>query len=152
MKTGRQVHLRFPNGKTTSIDVPTVESWSTVVEALMPSLKPGSILALSGPLGAGKTTFVQNLCASLGAKRPAQSPTFALMRSYPIKGPKGIKRIIHVDAYRIEDEREMVVLDLDEEMGDGESILVVEWPENMMQFVNKKHSSITSLKIEASYA
>lgn len=105
-------------------------SWGVVVEALLPELKPGAIVALKGPLGAGKTTLVQAIASALRVEKQPQSPTFALMRSYPLPKPmNGLKRLIHVDAYRIEDEKDLMPLDLDAELADGASALLIEWPE-----------------------
>ena len=107
-------------------------SWNIIVDALAPELKPGAIFALSGPLGAGKTTLVQALAATLGVDKQLQSPTFALMRSYPLTKPvNGVSRLIHVDAYRIENENDIVPLDLDEELAEGQSVLLIEWPEKI---------------------
>src|SRR5688572_26135307 len=62
-------------------------------------LKGGEILALSGDLGAGKTTFVQGLAEGLGITDRVMSPTFLLMREHPVKfGGK----LYHIDLYRLE--------------------------------------------------
>lgn len=129
--------------------VPHVAAWKDVADYLVPKLQPGDIVALSGPLGAGKTTFVQILAKELGAKREPQSPTFALMRSYPVTGKGKIKRIVHVDAYRIEHERELLALDLDEELADGKSILILEWPEKIPSWIERHAARVTSLVITA---
>lgn len=129
-------------------EIPDIAAWDRMVERLVVALKPGSILTLSGPLGAGKTTLVQALVAKLGAKKQVQSPTFALMRSYAIKQQSsGINRIVHVDAYRIEDEKELVVLDLDEELADGKSLLVLEWPEKIPTWIAARASRHIALSI-----
>lgn len=127
--------------------VPHVAAWKDVAEYLAPKIKPGSIITLSGPLGAGKTTFVQSLAKELGVKREPQSPTFALMRSYPVTGKGKVKRIVHVDAYRIEHERELLALDLDEELADGKSILILEWPEKIPGWIVQHTANIISLEI-----
>jgi tRNA threonylcarbamoyl adenosine modification protein YjeE len=127
----RDVSLSWPGGSRT-FRLASVEDWSAVADAIRPLLVPGMVLALDGPLGAGKTTFSQILAASLGVVRELQSPTFALMRSYPVPGAGAVKRIIHVDAYRIEHLKEWTVLDLDEELADGRSVLLLEWPENLI--------------------
>src|SRR5665647_2634420 len=71
---------------------------------------PGTLLCLSGDLGAGKTTFTQGFLEGIGAERPFVSPTFVIMKQYnlPLRqaglsAPKsGVERIYHVDAYRVE--------------------------------------------------
>ncbi|MBU1032950.1 MAG: tRNA (adenosine(37)-N6)-threonylcarbamoyltransferase complex ATPase subunit type 1 TsaE [Patescibacteria group bacterium] len=119
-------------GKTSkNFKIPTEKDWGDFAEHVVSELKPGDILALSGSLGAGKTTFVQALAGSLGIKKNIQSPTFALVRSYPISGHGKLTRLLHVDAYRIDDERDLMALDLDEELADNETALVLEWPENI---------------------
>ena len=103
-------------------------------------LKAGDIVAIKGRLGAGKTTFVQALARLLGIKKDIQSPTFALMRSYPIHKRGELKRLLHVDAYRIEDERDLLPLDLDHELSDGQTALVLEWPEKIKNWIEHRSS------------
>ncbi len=139
----RTVTLTGTGIKKQTFRLQEVADWRAVADILAPLLMPGTILALSGNLGAGKTTFVQILAEMLGSRRVPQSPTFALMRSYPTKN----LRLIHVDAYRLEDERELLPLDLDEELADRQSILVLEWPERIEKWV-KRHGHVIWLKIE----
>ncbi|MDP3794159.1 MAG: tRNA (adenosine(37)-N6)-threonylcarbamoyltransferase complex ATPase subunit type 1 TsaE, partial [Candidatus Uhrbacteria bacterium] len=61
-----------------------LSDWNQVVKFIIPKLKPGTIIALSGPLGAGKTTFVQHLAKALGVRSTPRSPTFSLVRSYSL--------------------------------------------------------------------
>ena len=125
--------------------VPTEKDWGELVEYVAEQIKPGDILALSGELGAGKPTFVQSLARELGVKKNTPSPTFALMRAYAVRHPS-IKRLIHVDAYRIENERDFVALDLDEEIADGISAVVIEWPENIKKWLGRQ-ASVLDLSI-----
>lgn len=118
--------------------VPKAEAWGELAEYLATKLAPGDIVALTGELGAGKTTFVQALAQTLGVKKTPASPTFALMRSYPIAKNKKINRLLHVDAYRIETEREILALDLDEELSAGKTVLIIEWPEKIRAWLKKK--------------
>ena len=113
------------------IDVPTVGGWHMVVREILPRLRPGLLIGLSGELGAGKTTFVQALTKKLGVKRTPPSPTFALMRSYEFPRHSDVQRIVHVDAYRFTSPKEAIVLDLADELADGKTVVVVEWPEKM---------------------
>jgi tRNA threonylcarbamoyladenosine biosynthesis protein TsaE len=126
-------------GKKMTFTVKTAEEWSSVTKKLIPSITPGSILAVSGDLGAGKTTFIQALAKALGVRRFVPSPTFALMRSYVLpKKVNGISRLVHVDAYRLESEAEILALDLDEELADGKSLLVIEWPERIPNWLARR--------------
>jgi len=125
--------------------VPSENDWGDLAAYVASGLKPGDIIALSGPLGAGKTTFVQAIAKELGSKRLPQSPTFALMRSYPVKG-RVLKRLLHVDAYRISHPREILALDLDEELADNKTAVAIEWPENIKTWL--KGRKMVSIEIK----
>jgi len=126
-------------GKSLRFSVPTAADWSGVSAEVRRLLRPGLILAVQGDLGAGKTTFIQSLAAALGIKRFVPSPTFALMRTYRLPtAVNGVRRLVHVDAYRLKDESELQVLDLDEELSDGQSLLVLEWPERVGDWLARR--------------
>ena len=125
-------------GMTEGFEVPNERAWSSVASRVASVIKPGTVLAISGPLGAGKTTFIQALARELGVKKTPPSPTFALLRSYAFPRRKdGLSRLVHVDAYRIEDPKDATALDLDEELADGKSTLAVEWAENLGGFLDR---------------
>ncbi|MBV8761018.1 MAG: tRNA (adenosine(37)-N6)-threonylcarbamoyltransferase complex ATPase subunit type 1 TsaE [Deltaproteobacteria bacterium] len=85
-------------------------------------LRGGEAIALVGELGAGKTTFVAGLVEALGGG-PASSPTFSLLNEYP-----GGRLIVwHCDLYRIERDRELAELGLDDVIGDPRGVVIVEW-------------------------
>ncbi|HEY3267964.1 MAG TPA: tRNA (adenosine(37)-N6)-threonylcarbamoyltransferase complex ATPase subunit type 1 TsaE [Armatimonadota bacterium] len=94
--------------------------------ALARAVRPGDVLALSGDLGAGKTTLTQGLAAGLGISGDVLSPTFALMSEY--RG--GRVPLLHVDAYRLNGASDAEQLGLDEYLDDGWA-LVLEWPGNI---------------------
>ena len=86
---------------------------------------PGDVIALSGPLGAGKTSIARGLLAALGLEEEAPSPSFAIVQPY---APPEVRfPVLHVDLYRIEDPDEAEELGLDDARDD--SLLIVEWPE-----------------------
>jgi tRNA threonylcarbamoyladenosine biosynthesis protein TsaE len=89
-------------------------------------LRPGDVLALTGDLGAGKTTFVQGIAQGWGSTDTVSSPTFVLVNIY--SRPDGA-HIHHMDAYRIQSALEAEDLDLDEMMASG--VLIVEWAERI---------------------
>jgi tRNA threonylcarbamoyladenosine biosynthesis protein TsaE len=123
------------------------EEWGSVAQAVAKTLKPGMILALSGPLGAGKTTFVQALSRVLGAKGHLRSPTFSLVRSYAVKAGD-IKTLVHVDAYRIEDERDVLPLGLDELLSEPGTVMAIEWSERIANFIRASKAPVLSVTIE----
>ena len=93
---------------------------------LAETLRPGDALALSGDLGAGKTTFVRALVAALhGSDVPVSSPTFVFRQRYD-----GTPPVEHLDLFRLDDPAEAVDLGLEEAFGPG-WITVVEWPERL---------------------
>jgi tRNA threonylcarbamoyladenosine biosynthesis protein TsaE len=99
-------------------------------------LRPGDVVALSGPLGAGKTTFVRAVVEALHGSDTATSPTFTFWHRYP-----GAPAIDHVDLFRIEDPREAAELGLDDVLT-GDSIVLVEWWEHAPQAIGRPRYSI----------
>lgn len=90
--------------------------------ALARHVRAGDVIALSGPLGAGKTTLVRGLIGALGYSGEVPSPSFAIVQPYEELSPP----VWHVDLYRIEDAAEIEELGLD---GASNAVLIVEWPE-----------------------
>jgi len=88
-------------------------------------VRPGDVITLSGPLGAGKTSIARGLLAALGLEEEAPSPTFAIVQPYA--PPETRLPVMHVDLYRIEHVDELDELGLDEARDD--SVLLIEWPE-----------------------
>jgi tRNA threonylcarbamoyladenosine biosynthesis protein TsaE len=88
------------------------------------SLQAPALVALSGELGAGKTTLVQSICAALGVNEPVTSPTFALVHSY--RG--AATQVFHLDLFRLNSPAELTNIGWDE-MLDARAIVLVEWPD-----------------------
>ncbi len=84
-------------------------------------LRPGDVVLLEGPLGAGKTALTQGIGAGLGVRETINSPTFTLLKEYMGRLP-----LYHFDLYRIEDPEELFALGFEDYFG-GEGVCVVEW-------------------------
>jgi tRNA threonylcarbamoyladenosine biosynthesis protein TsaE len=100
-------------------------------------LQPGDLVALSGDLGAGKTTLVQGIAQGWGAVDTVSSPTFVLINSY--RRPDGLF-LHHMDAYRIESALEAEDLDLDALLATGP--LLVEWAERISPALPQERLSV----------
>ncbi|GAA1437992.1 hypothetical protein GCM10009602_04980 [Nocardiopsis tropica] len=100
--------------------------------------RPGDLLILSGPLGAGKTTLTQGLGAGLGVRGSVTSPTFVISRVHPslVGGPA----LVHVDAYRLGGPDEIDDIDLDMTLPD--SVTVVEWGEGVAEELSEDRLEI----------
>ena len=99
----------------------TAEDTRSIGEAIAPLLSAGDAIALTGELGAGKTTFAQGVARGLDFPGHVVSPTFTLVREYR----SGRLPIVHADVYRLERVQDVLDLELDDEAEDG--VLLVEW-------------------------
>ena len=96
-------------------------------EKLSQKLNPQSIVLLQGPIGAGKTSFVQGIARGLSISEDITSPTFALSHHYN----SGKIPLIHLDLYRLKNisSAKEVFFSEEEEAFQSQAILVIEWPE-----------------------
>ena len=106
---------------------------------LAAKLKPPKLVVLSGELGAGKTTLVKGIAEGFQAAAEEQvtSPTFTLVHEY--RGPKA--NVFHVDLYRVDTERELETLGLDD-LFDERSVLLIEWGEKFARFERERDAEI----------
>ena len=107
-------------------------------------LAPPKLVLLRGDLGAGKTTLVKGIAAAFdaAAEEDVTSPTFTLIHEY--RGPQA--RLYHIDLYRIDTQRELDTLALDD-LRSGESILLIEWGEKFPQFVRERDVEIVITQV-----
>ena len=111
---------------------------------LSQKLNPQSIILLQGPIGAGKTSFVQGIAQGLSISEDITSPTFALSHHYK----SGKIPLIHLDIYRLENisSAKEVFYSEEEEALQSQAILVIEWPELIEPYIEN------FWKIKISYA
>ncbi len=109
-----------------------------------------TVLALVGELGAGKTTFVQALARELGVREVVQSPTYVLMKSYPLElsgstseANNKFTKLVHIDAYRLESPEEFDALRPGEFLADPQALVVVEWPQRLQDRLPRPDMTLT---------
>jgi len=101
------------------------------------------VISLSGNLGAGKTTLVQQLARELGIQETVTSPTFTIMKSYLVPGPHQFQRLIHIDAYRIESLEELRPLGLENLLLAEGNLICIEWAERIAPVLPKDSIHLT---------
>lgn len=108
-------------------------------EAIAKESKGGDIYALQGELGSGKTTFAKSFASSLGIKSPITSPTFVVIKEYPLEsGVRGIDKLIHIDAYRLRDAKDAIALGLSEYLSDKKAVILIEWPDRVWSCIKDR--------------
>jgi tRNA threonylcarbamoyladenosine biosynthesis protein TsaE len=115
------------------VQVATAGDMRELGARLATRLRPGDLVVLAGPLGAGKTVLVSGIAAGLGAAGPVTSPTFVIARVYA----DGRLPLVHVDAYRLGSVAEVDDLDLDADAGD--CVTVVEWGAGLVEALAEAH-------------
>jgi tRNA threonylcarbamoyladenosine biosynthesis protein TsaE len=103
------------------------------------------VVCLSGDLGAGKTAFTQAAARHLGLKNKIISPTFVIMKKYPVPEQarygagslknRNFKFLFHLDAYRLKNEKELLNLGWEEIIKDKNHLIFIEWPENVAKII-----------------
>lgn len=100
--------------------------------SLIKGFKNSLLINLIGNLGAGKTTFVRGLIQELGFDEFVKSPTFTIVESYESDNLK----VFHFDLYRIEDDRELQAIGVEDYLTEENTITLVEWPEKSKRYFN----------------
>src|SRR4051812_13141328 len=123
---------------TRTIDIPDLSATEAFGRRLGELLFPGAVVALVGPLGAGKTHLARAVAEGLGVRNPAavNSPTFVLIQEYPARLP-----IYHFDAYRLSGPREFAELGVDEYFR-GAGVCLIEWADKVATTLPAEHLRI----------
>jgi tRNA threonylcarbamoyladenosine biosynthesis protein TsaE len=127
------------NERTLSLDRDELLAWG---EEFGSMARPSDIVALSGDLGAGKTTLVQAICRGYGVQEPVTSPTFSLINVYVSQSGS----VHHIDLFRLAGVRECLDIGLPEILESGE-LVIVEWPERAGDLV-LTHPGVRRLRLE----
>ena len=122
-----------------------------IVSDILADIKGGEtavVLALSGDLGAGKTTFSQSVARALGIKENVISPTCVIMKSYEFSDeqkimPRNFARLVHIDAYRLDSHTELLKLGWNELIADSQNLILIEWPEKVAEIIPKNAKKIS---------
>ena len=107
----------------------------------------GTVLALQGELGSGKTTFTKNLAKTLNITESITSPTFVILKSFEIKNANNtetaketfFKKLIHIDSYRLDLSGELSHLGWHDFLNQKENLIVIEWPERVSDLLPKNY-------------
>jgi len=123
-------------------NIKSLGEFKKCAQAFASTLKIGDVVGLSGPLGSGKTTFIQSVAKKLGVASAVTSPTFVVFKLYQYAGSNGLAQwLCHVDAYRLDRQEEAV--GFEEYCGNDGAICMIEWPENILhidQYITHKIS------------
>lgn len=112
------------------------------VGSLAPRADRATLIALSGELGAGKTAFSKAIAEALGVEEHITSPTFVLMKLYPLRASL-FSQLVHIDAYRMKTGKELEALDFDSLMEDPTNLILLEWPEQVADTLPEPDKTIT---------
>ena len=125
---------------TREFQTKTAEETIALGGELVPLLKDAHLVLLSGDLGTGKTTLVKGIAEAFGAaeRDDVNSPTFTLVHEY--RGPKNC--IFHIDLYRIETERELATLGIEDLLHEDGSLLLIEWGEKFPRLTRDRDVEI----------
>jgi tRNA threonylcarbamoyladenosine biosynthesis protein TsaE len=124
----------------------SVEGTLAIAGTIAEILLPPRVVILRGELGAGKTTLVKGWVAALGAgaEDDVTSPTFTLVHEY--EGPKA--KVYHLDLYRLESERQLATLGLDEMFADPQAVVLLEWGEKFQSVLDRADAEVAMAHLE----
>lgn len=114
-----------------SIEITSLKELDNAAASFLELVGAQSVIAFSGEMGAGKTTFIQALCRKLGVEVEVNSPTFSLVNEYFTSDGNSV---FHFDLYRIESPEELYDMGY-EEYFYSESLCLIEWPEKARDLI-----------------
>lgn len=117
----------------------------TFAKKLAKDFKAGGIIALSGQLGAGKTTFAQGFAKGLGVKNKITSPTFLIIRQYPIPGQ--VNFFYHIDLYRLNN-IDLKISGLEEILNDLQNVVLIEWADKINESLPNQTKKINLRRLK----
>lgn len=118
------------------------EATRALAASLTSILPPGSVIALNGTLGAGKTRFVQGFAHAAGVPSDSVlSPTYTIIHEYPLPPGSTVEKIYHLDAYRVRDEDEFWELGV-EELYEQPAWVIIEWAERVPRSLPREYLEI----------
>lgn len=110
----------------------TAAKWLRDISSRLDGANGAFVAGLSGHLGAGKTAFAKLVARELGVEETVTSPTFVIMKIYETGNENtAFKRLIHVDAYRLDRREDLEALRFEEIVSDPGNLVMIEWPENV---------------------
>lgn len=124
------------------VPLPDLAAAETLGRRIAAQLRAGDVIALTGPLGAGKTTLARTIIAACGHRGEVPSPTFTIIEIYPDCTPP----IVHADFYRLEAKSDVEQLGLDE-YREG-AALIAEWPERIGGFAHEPACLAVALEVD----
>jgi tRNA threonylcarbamoyladenosine biosynthesis protein TsaE len=124
----------------------SVEETLAVADSLATMLPAPRVVVLRGELGAGKTTLVKGWVAALGAgsRDEVTSPTFTLVHEYA----SATVKVYHLDLYRLETERELATLGLDEMAAEPDALVLIEWGEKFESVMKRADAEVQMLAMD----
>ena len=122
----------------------SIEDTQKVAKNLAKKTPPGSVIALIGELGAGKTTFTKGFARQMGVKDPVTSPTFKLVSEY-----KGKNYVLnHIDAYRMEGSKDFLNIGGEEYLTAKNSITIIEWGDLLSDLLSEETITVHFKRIK----
>ena len=123
----------------------TLEDWTKIAKEIMNKYPKASLFALTGPMGAGKTTLVQCLCSELNVVDKATSPTYSIVNEY--KRASSSEPVYHMDFYRLNDIEEALDIGC-EELFYSKRYCFIEWPEIIETLLPSHYVQVRIAKAE----